>query len=600
MNICQIASQDLIACLQWVHQGIALSRVPFFQQVLAIASESHIIGASDYAIEQYQTIALASSDLPAIETLIQHLEVWSTTAADRAEAQRASQHQAVSFADALDEIIYETLCPDWILVEAEGRSLPNAVSIHSFMQEWRSIRDDLPPDGGMSLWPAGPKGPDTPDSGEPHPEKLAKQQFRQGTAANGSVVFSQQACISMALGLTNISGQSLIGATGNAPIATNFQEQITEALGGNLSVSIAWVQSGAGHRLQLEVGGKTITTDIAWEDITRSDRLNNTIAMVNSQVQQNPKDILNNVKLIAENSDRSTFSTTSTATGTTPITTGSKTIDKTTSEPTANDSETILIASAEIPPAPTPSEPAQTTPQPVQEEPTISTLPNTPIETPQPTPTIVFSDEPPTIIKTKVLPIDNGLPKDDGVTYLGLKEAIATGDNQALVTVFFTTSAPPITPATIPNIQTIIDRLQGTPDADDFFLQSGSIQLITYQSHDRFGLIGGLSYSDLAITPTTVQSMNDSFSGYQITIKATGEQLAIVIPAAEAPATLPLSADAFFTEASPITTDEISAGPTMALEPNLELVQHNSNSHGESQLLTALPSNGKPSFVISL
>ncbi|NJM47679.1 MAG: hypothetical protein HC860_17200 [Alkalinema sp. RU_4_3] len=304
MNICQIASQDLMACLQWVNQGIALARVPFFQQVLAIAAESHLVSASDYAIEQYQTFALSTSDLPTIESLIQRLEVWPTSPSERAEAKRTSQRQGISFADALDEIIHGTLCPDWILVEAEGRSLPNAVSIHSFLKDWQAIRDDLPPDGGMSLWPTGPNGPGPDDSGEPNPQPLAKQQASSYTAANNSVVFSQQACISMALGLTNISGQSLIGLSGNQALSPNLQEQIAQSLGGNLPITIAWVQSGSGLRLQLQVSGRTIATDIAWEDLTNPTRLNNAIAMANPQVQQNLKVALGNITALAKPTDQ--------------------------------------------------------------------------------------------------------------------------------------------------------------------------------------------------------------------------------------------------------------------------------------------------------
>jgi hypothetical protein len=509
MNICQIASQDLMACLQWVHQGIALARVPFFQQVLAIAAESHLVSASDYAIEQYQTFALSTSDLPTIETLIQRLEVWPTSPAERAEAKRTSQRQGISFADALDEIIHSTLCPDWILVEAEGRSLPNAVSIHSFLKEWQSIRDDLPPDGGMSLWPAGP-GPQGPDSDEPNPQPLAKQQARQGTAANNSVVFSQQACISMALGLTNISGQSLIGLAGNTPIAPNLQQQIAQALGGNLPITIAWVQTGSGLRLQLQVSGKTIATDIQWEDLTNSTRLNNAIAIVNPQVQQEIKIALGNVTEIAKPTNQSIAITPPEITFVeTPIVPNNNPIITT-------PNNTIEPLSDNIPEKDTTAAPKS-----IQEKPpelyamdaTASLSASNDTQPPSIRVTIAMAD-----------PVQGGCllevrPTTIMLIATSLKEAIATDNNQTLVTFF---AGSDLQPTTSP--------IQGTSEADQFLLQSGTLKVVTYQSHDRFGLIGGLSYSDLTITETTVRSSGDTYLAYQISVKTTGETLAILLP----------------------------------------------------------------------
>jgi hypothetical protein len=521
MNICQIASQDLMACLQWVHQGIALARVPFFQQVLAIAAESHLVSASDYAIEQYQTFALSTSDLPAIEALIQRLEVWPTSSAERAEAKRTSQRQGISFADALDEIIHGTLCPDWILVEAEGRSLPNAVSIHSFLKEWQSIRDDLPPDGGMSLWPTGP-GPQGPDSDEPNPQPLAKQQARQGTAANNSVVFSQQACISMALGLTNISGQSLIGLSSPNAIAPDLQQQIAQALGGNLPITIAWVQTGSGLRLQLQVSGQTIATDIQWEDLTNPARLNNAIAIANPQVQQEIKVALGNIPTIAKTTD-----------------------------------QTVAIAPPEATPIETPmvkDQPmviASTITESISEDNPITTTitdnpqPKAPVlkpskEDPQTTSGLTDNlytsfgeasnyELTPVAVITGAAPIFEPLLKVTSTTF---KEAIALGNNQTIT--FFTGT----------DLQPITSQIQGTSEADQFLLQSGSLKVVTYQSHDRFGLIGGLSYSDLTITETTVRSLTDLYPAYEITLKTTGERLAIVIPTGETTAPM---ATTFFT-----------------------------------------------------
>jgi hypothetical protein len=534
MNICQIASQDLMACLQWVHQGIALARVPFFQQVLAIAAESHLVSASDYAIEQYQTFALSTSDLPTIEALIQRLEVWPTSPAERAEAKRTSQRQGISFADALDEIIHGTLCPDWILVEAEGRSLPNAVSIHSFLKEWQSIRDDLPPDGGMSLWPTGP-GPQGPDSDEPNPQPLAKQQARQATAANNSVVFSQQACISMALGLTNISGQSLIGLAGNTPITPNLQQQIAQALGGNLPITIAWIQTGSGLRLQLQVSGKAIATDIQWEDLTNSTRLNNAIAMVNPQVQQEIKVALGNVTEIAKPTNPSiTIAPPEITFVKTPIVPNNNTI-------TPNQNNTIESENIT-------EKDTTAAPKSIQEKPPELYA----MEVPSTKSVSASNDtQPPNIRVTIAMaaPVQGGCllevrPTTIMLIATSLKEAIATDNNQTLVTFFAGSDLQPTT-----------SQIQGTNAADQFLLQSGTLKVVTYQSHDRFGLIGGLSYSDLTITETTVRSSGDTYLAYQISVKTTGETLAILLPrqsvnSIPTPTTAPTAAEFFTVESN--------------------------------------------------
>jgi hypothetical protein len=514
MNICQIASQDLMACLQWVHQGIALARVPFFQQVLAIAAESHLVSASDYAIEQYQTFALSTSDLPTIEALIQRLEVWPTSAGERAEAKRTSQRQGISFADALDEIIHGTLCPDWILVEAEGRSLPNAVSIHSFLKDWQAIRDDLPPDGGLSLWPSGP-APQGPAGDDPNPQPLAHQQARQGTAANNSVVFSQQACISMALGLTNISGQSLIGLSGPQAIAPDLQGQIAQALGGNLPIAIAWVQTGSGLRLQLQISGQTIATDIAWEDLTNSTR--NGVAMVNPQVQQAIKVALGNITAMAKPTDQ-----------TVAIAPPQPIAMATPTETPIASATTKTVIQDNSPPIAIPTEPAAPVLQPSQENPRESGLTDGPFVTLGQ----AASNGPPSVLAT-VGAIDAPIRVlAAGFSAISSKAAIALGNNQ--IATFFTGA----------DLQPITQQVQGTSEADQFLLQPGQLTVVTYQSHDRFGLIGGLSYDDLTITETRVRSGADLYSAYEITLRTTGERLAIVIPTGE---TIAPMAQAFFT-----------------------------------------------------
>jgi hypothetical protein len=212
MNICQISSLDLLLCLQNGNSEVVpLTQSPFFQQVLAIAQEDHLVCISDYAVQSFLQADLSPESQLQLERLLNAIDIWQTTPALQEEAQALSQTLKIALADAIDHVIYDHLCPDWILVAEEGRSLPNATSLAEFWREWIALRDDLPPDGGLSVgkYPPGGNGGGSPnDSG--HGEKNKSSHSGKLTPdssliASNSVVFSHRNFVAWSMGLYNIT-----------------------------------------------------------------------------------------------------------------------------------------------------------------------------------------------------------------------------------------------------------------------------------------------------------------------------------------------------------------------------------------------------------
>jgi Ca2+-binding RTX toxin-like protein len=190
MNICQISSQDLLHCLV---PG-RLSEMPFFQQVLAIAQAEHLVSVSDYAITQFLEANLPAADQKPLESLLELIDIWQTDPADYAAAIALSQKKRMSIGDAIDSLIHDNLCPDWLLVAESTRNLPNATGIASFWQEWIDIRDDLPPDGGSIVpRPTGGGGPS--GNSQNYDRSTTTDSINANTsqvaAFNSSVLFSQ-------------------------------------------------------------------------------------------------------------------------------------------------------------------------------------------------------------------------------------------------------------------------------------------------------------------------------------------------------------------------------------------------------------------------
>jgi hypothetical protein len=212
MNICQISSLDLLLCLQnGQSEAIPLTQSPFFQQVLAIAQEDHLVCISDYAVASFLQAELSPESQLQLEQLLNAIEIWQTTPAIQDQAQELSQTLKIALADAIDHVIYDHLCPDWILVAEEGRSLPNATTLAEFWREWIALRDDLPPSGGLSVgkYPPGGNGGGSPnDSGNANKNKSShsgKLTPDSSLIASNSIVFSHRNFVAWSMGLYNIT-----------------------------------------------------------------------------------------------------------------------------------------------------------------------------------------------------------------------------------------------------------------------------------------------------------------------------------------------------------------------------------------------------------
>ncbi len=219
MNICQISTHDLLLCLQ----NGNLDQAPFFQQVVTIAAAGHLVCISDYAIGACLQAELADRGQKQLNQLLDVIDIWEVSPQAQQQAEDLSQSLKISLADAIDQGIYVHLNPDLILVADGGRSLPNAAPIDDFWQDWRSIRDDLPPNGGVDRPKLPTQGGGSPGQGA-HPSG-ASPPHNMATAspdATNSVVFSHRNFVNWSMGLyyANNSGP-ITGPTIRASAPTN-------------------------------------------------------------------------------------------------------------------------------------------------------------------------------------------------------------------------------------------------------------------------------------------------------------------------------------------------------------------------------------------
>jgi Ca2+-binding RTX toxin-like protein len=242
MNICQISSQDLLHCLV---PG-RLSEMPFFQQVLAIAEAEHLVSISDYAIGQFLEAKLPAADQKQLESLLEVIDIWQTDPADYEAAIALSQKKRMSIGDAIDHIIYANLCPDWLLVAESTRNLPNATGIASFWQEWIDIRDDLPPDGGSIVpRPTGGGGPsgNSQNYDRSTSTDAINANTSQLAAFNSSVLFNQS--YDRISDGQPTQGKALIALGENQPAAAATQlVQSLQAALPNLEIHLQQTDSG--------------------------------------------------------------------------------------------------------------------------------------------------------------------------------------------------------------------------------------------------------------------------------------------------------------------------------------------------------------------
>lgn len=291
MNICQISSLDLIHCLQ----SDRPSAMSFFQQVLTIAQEDHLVSISDYAISQFLAKSLHPIDQKQLETLLDAIDIWTIDPSDLDRALDISESQGIAFADAIDQIIYESLCPDWILVNESPRNLPNATAIENFWQDWQAIRDDLPPNGGITpRFPSGgggsPSGTtnDTPYS---NVASATKQTPSQDTAINSSIIFSQNSFVNLSWSLLSGSPSHSGSAANNASTPISLSEnrpiaaiQLAQAIQDALpTLEVQLQQTSRGWEVVIELPTGEAVQTIALADLAHDRRT--VLKQIQAQVQ---------------------------------------------------------------------------------------------------------------------------------------------------------------------------------------------------------------------------------------------------------------------------------------------------------------------------
>jgi Ca2+-binding RTX toxin-like protein len=230
MNICQISSHDLLLCLNQDD----LAQSSFFQQVLAIAEEDHLVCISDYAIQAFLQTELPPAAQLQFDRLLDQIDIWQIDDHTYTTAKDLSHDSAISFADAIDQLIADSLCPDWILVIDSGRSLPNATSIEEFWQEWQSLRDDLPPSGGLAVGrpPSGGNGGGSPTADSNKSSRSQQLQSETNLLASNSVVFSHRNFISWSMGLYYTTNAKA-GPTSSSSQASSDSDSTVDWLASN-------------------------------------------------------------------------------------------------------------------------------------------------------------------------------------------------------------------------------------------------------------------------------------------------------------------------------------------------------------------------------
>jgi hypothetical protein len=610
--------------------------MPFFQQVLSIAPEEHLISVSDYSLEHFFNAALSQTDQLQLEQLLERIEVWETNRDDRQSAEKISSELSISLADAIDHVIFEQLCPDWILVAQEGRSLPNAESIKSFLQEWGAIRDDLPPsdegDGGGSVrlpsgggnGGGGNGGGNAKDGSKRDGGYPSQSPAYAIVASNSYVLFTQNAYVNSSWGLSSFTNPKFtqnkadwIKAEGNSvpsSVEMPMQELLAQANAGQpLPVGVRLIPSGNGWNVVFEMthlsrsdaaklaqlgrdrfvinGGLTPhqTAKLPLRQDAKA-ALSQAVQQAQNQATVNNADNPNNSSngLIASAAlpvakpvnNNAAIVTESTKSVDQPIVSGPtiviKDLPRPEAEPTVIENLTRLnppsllidstkgkagaqptfIASANLPtqvmidenpvigsnpmpiakPRPDDSDsmPGQTS---------IAISMPLPIPTPKPPKFTIIGDGRVTVISGGKSPIlDLSLGNANVVT--GGKDNITSPTNQGSWII----EDDGDDQVNAGNENNFIaaglgnNRISSGTGVDLFVLSAGPgvTKIVNYQSHDCFGLIGGLAYEDLEILPWESRNSGKSNSsgnrGVMIRIrpnvlKQPGDQLAIVIGA---------------------------------------------------------------------
>jgi RTX calcium-binding nonapeptide repeat (4 copies) len=271
--------------------------MPFFQQVLAIAQDEHLVSVSDYAIGQFLEAQLPAADQKQLDALLEVIDVWQTDPADHKRAIALSDKKRMSIADAIDSLIYDNLCPDWLLVAESTRNLPNATGIASFWQEWIDIRDDLPPSGGSIVpRPTGGGGPS--GNSQNYHRSTSTDAINANTsqvaAFNSSVLFSQSyVSADLISDGQPTQGKAVIALGENQPsaAATELMQSLQAALP-HLQVHLQQTDSGWAVVIEQPSGQSVKTLSLAELAGDRATMLSAALSQI--QAARSPADLVGN------------------------------------------------------------------------------------------------------------------------------------------------------------------------------------------------------------------------------------------------------------------------------------------------------------------
>lgn len=284
----QISSQDLINALQQVQSGGLLRDAVFFQQILALMTQGKPQGrtvvVSDFAIEALKSLTLTPADRSQLDQFLSQTKVYKIDSITIQKAQQIQSHYPISISDAIDwaiheqmthessaheqthELTHELIHSHWILVATDRRSLPNAALISQFLGDTpsnpemnRSETQTIAPAHGTEIeaW-----------------EKLLIARLDAPTFTHNSVdYFSnqnsiwiyQQSCIGLALGIAlseKFRSVSYLEPSTPSP-SFDLQELLQDAIGMHpLGMMIRVLNAESTGKFKLEIAGVVVMVQV--------------------------------------------------------------------------------------------------------------------------------------------------------------------------------------------------------------------------------------------------------------------------------------------------------------------------------------------------
>ncbi len=265
----QISSQDLMNGFQALQSGGLLRDVAFYQQVLALVEQGQSVVVSDFAIATLNSLVVIPTEQHQIDQFITQIEVYAIDEVITQKAQQIqSQHteHSISITDAIDWAIHEQLYSNWIVVATDRRSLPNAALISQFLGDARSNPEIKCSENKTTqlLHTAEIESWD-----QLLTARLDAQTFTQNPLISplntDRVRLYQQSCIGLAIGIA-LSEKFLPIANVDTPAENtpfDLQQLVQDAIGSHpLGMIIQVLNSDSTGKFKLEIAGVVVMVEI--------------------------------------------------------------------------------------------------------------------------------------------------------------------------------------------------------------------------------------------------------------------------------------------------------------------------------------------------